>query len=467
VKIRKLYIKILLSFVGILVVAEILIFGFFLLFAGRTFRDRFEQYTASKIILAKETVEERIQSQPERPLAENHALRAFVHHLGELYDAKVWLEGREGEAYVKSFEGDSPRNVEKRLDAHARTFKDFRLSHSFGRHGYFYAVAPVKVEGREVGSLHILFEGVGGDHSEGAFGLGLLIIGVVVALLIIPVSRLITRPVKSLNRSALRIAKGDLAHRAHIRGRDEIGELGRSFNEMAERLAGMIKGSRELTANVSHELRSPLARMRLAETLIRERVERGEYGNLEKHLDAIREDIEQLDRLIGRTLALSKLDIRETPLKREPLDLSQMIETMLDQLKPLMGQKHLRLKTALSPGVVYPGDREAMHTVLSNLLDNAIKFSPEGGQIDVRAHSESDAIHMSISNTFPAIPEEDLKSLFEPFYRRSGPKAEGYGLGLAISKRIIEKHRGRIEAENSDEGFTVRISLPFGSSEAS
>jgi signal transduction histidine kinase len=464
VKIRKLYIKILLSFVGILVVTEIFIFGFFILFAGRTFRDRFEQYTAAKIILAKETVEERIRSQPEGPLAENHALREFVHHLGELYGARIWLEGREGEVHVKSFEGDIPRDVGKRFVAHARTFKDFRLFHSFGKHGYFYAEAPVKVEGREVGSLHILFEGVGADHREGAFGLGLLIIGLVVALLIIPVSRLITRPVKSLNRSALRIAKGDLSHRAHIKGSDEIGELGRSFNEMSERLAGMIRGSRELTANVSHELRSPLARMRLAETLIRERVERGEYGNIEKHLDAIREDIEQLDRLIGRTLALSKLDIRETPLKREPLDLSRMIEAIIDRLKPLMDQKGLRLKTALSQGIVYPGDREAMHTLLSNLLDNSIKFSPEGGQMDVRAHHERDTIHMTISNTFPAIPEEDLKNIFEPFYRRTGPKTEGYGLGLAISKRIVEKHGGRIEAVNADEGFTVRISLPMASS---
>jgi two-component system sensor histidine kinase CpxA len=462
-KIRKLYIKILLCFVGILVVTEICIFGFFILFAGRTFRDRFEQYTAAKMILAKEAVEERIQSQPERPLAENQALGEFVHHLGEIYGAKVWLEGRKGEVYAKSFEGDIPRDLGKRLGARARTFKDFRLSHSFGRHGFFYAVAPVKVERREVGSLHILFGGVAGDHPEGAFGLGLLIIGLVVAVLIIPVSRLITRPVKSLNRSALRIAKGDLSHRTHIKGSDEIGELGRSFNEMAERLAGMIKGSRELTANVSHELRSPLARMRLAETLIRERVERGEYGNIEKHLDAIREDVEHLDRLIGRTLELSKLDIRETPLKREPLDLSQMIEAMVDRLRPLMGQKDLRLSTALSPGIAYPGDGEAMHTALSNLLDNAIKFSPQGGQIDVRLHSERDAIEVSISNTFTAIPQEDLNNIFEPFYRRTGPKTEGYGLGLAISKRIVDKHGGQIEAANSDKGFTVRISLPTAS----
>jgi two-component system sensor histidine kinase CpxA len=464
VKIRKLYIKILLSFVGILVVTEILIFGFFILFAGRTFRDRFEQYTAAKIILAKETVEERIQSQPERPFSENDALREFVRHLGELYGARVWLEGKEGEVHVKSFDGDIPRNAGKRFGAHARTFKDFRLSHSFGKHGYFYAVAPVKVEGRDVCVLHILFEGVGADHREGAFGLGLLIIGLVVALLIIPVSRLITRPVKSLNRSALRIAKGDLSHRAHIKGSDEIGELGRSFNEMAERLAGMIRGSRELTANVSHELRSPLARIRLAETLIRERVERGEYGNIEKHLDAIREDIEQFDRLIGRTLELSKLDIRETPLKREPLDLSQMIEAIIDRLRPLMEQKGLRLNTALSPGTVYPCDREAMSTVLSNLIDNAIKFSPEGGQMDVRVRPERDTIHMTISNTFPAIPEEDLKNIFEPFYRRTGPKTEGYGMGLAISKRIVEKHGGHIEAVNSGDGFTVRIILPMASS---
>jgi signal transduction histidine kinase len=460
VKIRKLYIKILLSFVGILLVTEICIFGFFMLSAGRAFRDRFEQYTAAKIILARETVEERIQSQPERPVAENLALKALIRHLGELFGARVWLEGMDGEVYAKSFDGDISRNLMARLNSHVRELKDLRLSHSFGRHSLFYGVTPVKMEGKEVGSLHILFEGVGGDHPEGAFGLGLIVIGLVVALLIIPVSRLITRPVKSLNRSALRIAKGDLAHRTHVKGSDEIGELGRSFNEMAERLAGMIRGSRELTANVSHELRTPLARMRLAETLIRERVERGEFGNIEKHLDAIREDIEQLDRLIGRTLELSKLDLREMGLKREPLDLSRMIEAAVDRLRPLMAQKALRLNTVLSPGIVYPGDREAMHTVLSNLLDNAIKFSPEGGQIDVRLHSERDAVEVRISNTFTAIPQEDLKNIFEPFYRRTGPKTEGYGLGLAISKRIVEKHGGQIEAANSELGFTVRISLP-------
>jgi len=460
VKIRKLYIKILLSFVGILLVTEICIFGFFILSAGKTFRERFEQYTAAKIILARETVEERIQTQPETPPAENLALKTFIRHLGELYGAKVWLEGREGEVYAKSFDGDISRNLMARLNAHVREFKDLRMSHTLGRHGVFYATAPVKVGGREVGSLHILFEGVGGDRPEGVFGLGLLVIGLVVALLIIPVSRLITRPVKSLNRSALRIAKGDLSHRSQIKGRDEIGERGRSCNEMAERLAGMIRGSRELTANVSHELRTPLARMRLAETLIRERIERGEYGNIEKHLDAIREDIEQLDRLIGRTLELSKLDLREMGLKREPLDLSRMIEATVDRLRPLMAQKALRLDTVLSPGIVYPGDKEAVHTVLSNLLDNAIKFSPEGGQINVRLHSERDAIEVRISNTFTSIPQEDLKSIFEPFYRRTGPKTEGYGLGLAISKRIVEKHGGQIEAVNSEEGFTVRISLP-------
>jgi two-component system sensor histidine kinase CpxA len=139
------------------------------------------------------------------------------------------------------------------------------------------------------GSIHILFASQGPPHPEGGFALGLAIIGLIIALLIIPVSRFITDRVKQLKQSALRIAEGDLSHRAAVQSKDEIGELAQAFNHMTDKLERMITSSKELTANVSHELRTPLTRIRIAQELLREKLEKGNFKEYERHLEDIRE----------------------------------------------------------------------------------------------------------------------------------------------------------------------------------
>ena len=128
--------------------------------------------------------------------------------------------------------------------------------------------------------------------------------------------------------------QGRSLHRTSVKGRDEIAQLGTTFNLMAERLERMISGGKELTANVSHELRSPLARIRIAEEIIREQMKKGKSGETEKHLNHICEDIEELDRLIGRILEFSKLDIHEGAFDKSPLDLSSMLQGCSCVLKP-------------------------------------------------------------------------------------------------------------------------------------
>jgi len=460
-KIGKLYIKIFLSFVLVLIVTEILVFGLFVFASGRTFRSRFEQYTGVAVLIAKEAFEGRIKTESDKPLRENESLKDLISRFGEALEAKIWVAAPDGTPLLKSFRGDIPDDLSRISRRYVKDFGHFKLYHGFKHPWDSYATLPIEVRNGEMGSLNILFEKIRSSHHEEGFIIGLVVLGIVIALLIIPVSRLITGPLKQLRLSALRIAEGDLSHRAEVKSKDEIGELGRSFNHMADRLERMIRSGRELTANISHELRSPLARIRIAEELIRERLGRNDNENLERLLDDIQGDIEELDHLIGRTLALSKMDIQETALKLEAIDPSDIIRKLLERLKPVISHRDLHIKTKLSFDPPFFGDKETLRTAFSNVFENAVKFTPEKGDMSVEMSSEQDFLKISVFNTFESLPQEDLVSIFEPFYRTEQSRASGSGLGLAITKKIIEKHDGNIKALNSTEGLEIQIKLPF------
>ena len=460
----KLYIKIFLSFLLVLIVTEILIFGLFVFSAGRSFRYRFERYAGAQALVAKEFIEEIIRSESETPPVENTSLKDLILRLGETYGAKVWLAGPDGIPLLKSFSGDIPEKIVRVAEERAKNFGQFKIYRNFKRRHLFYITIPVEIQKGEMGSLHFS-ENMETAHLEGAFAVGLLGIGIVIALLVIPVSRFITVRVKGLRASAIRIAEGDLSHRVMVKGKDEIGELGHSFNRMADELERMIRGGRELTANISHELRSPLARIRIAEELLRERLERGDKKDLNRHLDDIQEDIEELDRLIGSILLLSKLDIQEIALKLEPFDLSDLINELLKRSEPAISHRGLRVMTVLSSDQPVFGERDSLKTALSNIIDNAVKFTPEKGHVITKMHLEKDFFIISVTNSFEELSKEELTRIFEPFYRTEISGAAGSGLGLAITKKIIERHGGTIEAINSSKGLKIQIRLPADQSE--
>jgi signal transduction histidine kinase len=458
VKPGKLYIRIFVSFVLILIVTEILIFGLFMVFAGRSFRSRLEQYTKAKVLMVKEVVEDKIRAAPTTNLAKNEQLREFIYNFGQILGAKVWVQKTDGTLAAKYFQGVIPERVGELKKRRSRHYGNFELYNR--RHSDFYAVIPTGLPEEGEGSIHILFDTQGPPHPEGGFALGLAVIGIVIALLIIPVSRFITKRVNQLRKSALRIAEGDLSHRVPTKGKDEIGELARAFNRMTDKLERMIMSSKELTANVSHELRTPLTRIRIAEELLRERWQQGDSRELERHLDAIREDIEELDCLIGRILELSKLDIHESPLTFGPLNPSDLLNDLLERLRPVMERKGLHVRTDLSFHPPFEGDRDALYTALLNILDNAAKFTPENGDIMVRMQSEKGFLEIGITNAFQKLAEEDLSRIFDPFHRAERSWESGSGLGLAITKKIVERHGGHIQAFNSPEGLEIRMRLP-------
>ena len=264
-----------------------------------------------------------------------------------------------------------------------------------------------------------------------------------------------------MRQTALQIADGNLSERVEVTTRDEIGELGRAFNAMADRLERMIRGGRQLTASVSHELRTPLARIRVTGELLGEGLEQGRHDVCRQRLDEIREDIDELDHLIDRILALSKLEIHEMPFKSERLSASGMMEELLEKVKAAAQQKNLTIRADVARDAPLLGDREALHTAFGNTLDNAVKFTVPSGQILVRMDAESNGLAVSVTNTSRALSEDDRARIFDPFYRIEGSRAPGSGLGLAITKRIIEKHGGTIEASNSPEGLRIKVRLPI------
>ena len=456
----KIYIKIFVSFLLILIVTEILIFALFGIIMGRYFQSEFDHYASAQVMVVKEVIDSKIGAAPDLDLSKNEPLKDFIRDWGEALGAQVWLQGPDGQVVAKSFPGDLPKEQIKLQAGQWRDLGHFRLHHGHKRGPKRYAVIPIKLEAGKSAELHVLFVKRKIVHPEEGFGWGLAIIGMVIALLVMPVSRFISKPINDLRHSAQRIAEGDLSHRATLKRKDEIGKLGQAFNHMADRLEKMIRGGRELTAHISHELRTPLARIRIAEEMLREKLERQNYKDLNRYLNEIREDVEELDALIGRILMLSKLDLKEKPLCLQSLNPVDLMQSLLTRLKPSLDQKNLDLTTDFSFEPPLLGDHDALQTTFCNLIENAIKYSPPGGRVSVEMKAAGDEMEVLVTNTADKIPKQDMEKIFEPFHRVGAKSEAGFGLGLAIVKKTIEAHGGTVEACNVDEGFRIRIRLP-------
>jgi two-component system sensor histidine kinase CpxA len=464
-KLSKLYIKIFFSFLLVLIVTLIVIFAIFVIAAGRDFHSRMGQYVRAHVLITKELVEDKIRSNPDVPISENEDLRKVIGRLGQAYNSKVWLTGGDGKPLLKSFSGDIPNTLSDFRWKRVKEYKSFELYRRMKRGWQWYAIILTRIQEGQTGRLHLFFERPEKEHPEG-FGPALIIIGIVIALLVLPISRYITKRVKGLSESASRIAKGDLSHRATVKGKDEIGELGRTFNRMATKLERMIEGGKELTANISHELRTPLARIRVAEELLREKMKGIDEDAWKRYLDGIQEDIEELDRLIGQILDLSKMDLHDAPLNLEIIDPSALIKELLERLENTINQKGLNLKKKeLSFDPPFIADKGALRTALSNILENAVKFTPEKGELSVKMQPENGWLNIRVTNTFETVSEEELDKIFEPLYKAKETPKTGTGLGLAITRKIVERHGGNIKAVNTEEGLQIQIKLPSGSSE--
>ena len=274
-------------------------------------------------------------------------------------------------------------------------------------------------------------------------------------------ARGMTQPLRDMAAAAHRMETGDYSRRVRTRSRDEVGQLATAFNRMSAELENLEQSRRDLVANVSHELKTPIAAIRAHLENLLDGVEQPEPRTMEVMLS----QTERLGRLIEQLLELSRLESGELPLQREQIPLAPLVTQVLSEIEMARSDRGVAVESELPndlPSV--NADRERVHQVLFNLVDNAVRFTPSGGAVTVSAHRHNGSVEVKVSDTGVGIPPEHLPRLFERFYRADPARSRGdggTGIGLAIARSVVEAHGGHIRAESElGRGSVFTFDLP-------
>ncbi len=282
------------------------------------------------------------------------------------------------------------------------------------------------------------------------------------------VSRGLTAPLGGLSKAASRMSAGDLSVRAPVRSKDEIGQLADQFNRMAVGLETSFKELsaerdtlRRFVADASHELRTPITALQTFTDLLESSASEDPRARTE-FLAESQKQLARLEWITRNLLDLSRLEAGIESLDRAPHDVSQMARSAAATFEPAAREKGIELVLSLpEEPVEVDCDQSRIEMALSNLLQNALKFTPSGGRVELRAGVEEDLVRYAVIDNGPGIPEEDLAHIFERFYRGAHPGVEGSGLGLAIVQSIAEAHGGRVAVSSQPgQGSTFTIELP-------
>jgi signal transduction histidine kinase len=280
----------------------------------------------------------------------------------------------------------------------------------------------------------------------------------VVALLGYALAVHLARPLRRLRVAVDQFGRGELATRIGSTRPDEIGELARAFDRMAGRIETLMAAERRLLQDVSHELRSPLARLGYA-------IELGRTGgDPALALDRIKRDVDRLSNLVGELLQLTTAE--GDPLARvaKRVSLDELLRDLADDCDLEAKAKGCRLVATLGGPASLLGDRELLRRAVENVLRNAIRHAPEGTVIELALQARADLATITVRDRGTGVPDEALERIFNPFFRVDDDRSRssgGVGLGLAIARRAIELHRGRIGAENARPGLRVVTELPL------
>lgn len=271
-----------------------------------------------------------------------------------------------------------------------------------------------------------------------------------------------SRPIRYLQRAFEQAAAGGLEVRVGplLSGRrDELADLGQAFDLMAGQLQQLLEGQRRLLHDVSHELRSPLARLQAATDLLAQQPERAA-----EFIERIERESGRMDQLVGELLTLARLDASIAPRQRERVELAELVANVAEDAAFEGQQRGCRILVEGNQGAVLHGDRELLHRALENVVRNALRHSPDGGTVRITSQPEIRPgwLEIRVDDEGPGVPPAELEAIFAPFMRSAGAQAHaGYGLGLAITSRVMSLHGGRASAENrAGGGLSVRLTLP-------
>ena len=368
-------------------------------------------------------------------------LQAFLDTLHRVYDARGILTDEKGRDLltnedrsdlVRRARRPSLYQIFRTGDATVARFADD------GRYWFFYIVPRVRV-----GSWFLL--------PEHAF---VMAAGV---LLCYWLALYLTSPVRKLEKAVERFGRGDLSARVGSNRGDELGQLARTFDRMAGRIETLLTAERRLLLDISHELRSPLARLGVAVELARS----GDDAN--SALNRIQKESDRLNALVGQLLQVTRAEGDPSSLRRAPLRLDELVQQLVDDSSIEAAAHGCELKYEKREAVTVAGDPELLGRAVENAIRNAIRYAPRETAVEVSVARNNGKAVVGVRDQGSGVPEEALPRLFDAFYRVEGDRdraSGGTGLGLSIARRAMELHKGSIRACNANPGLEVELELP-------
>jgi signal transduction histidine kinase len=266
----------------------------------------------------------------------------------------------------------------------------------------------------------------------------------------------IVRPLRQVSHAVKRFGHGDLAMRVHLARRDEIGDLGRVFNEMAERIATLVTAERRLLQDISHELRSPLARLNIAIELARQ------GGHPHAAADRLQREADRLTTLVGSLIEVTRLE--GDPAAERPTDVSvqELVSTVVAGCELEAQARPCRIVVRHQADRLLFGHPELLRRALENVLRNAIRYAPGDSEVSIQVEDDGTATVIAVRDRGPGVPEADVSRLVQPFFRVDAARDAvrgGVGLGLSIAHRAMHLHHGSLRIENAHPG--LRVSMTF------
>jgi signal transduction histidine kinase len=368
-------------------------------------------------------------------------LEAFLDNVDKIYGARGILTDEDGRDLLTNEDrGDLVRRARRRASLPImRTTENMLARRTDDGRYWFFFIAP-----RERPMSWFLTP----DH--------LFIMGAAI-LLCYWLAFHLTTPVRALQKAVERFGKGDLSARVGSTRRDELGQLARTFDRMAEQTETLLAAERRLLLDISHELRSPLARLGVAVELARS------GGELDSNLNRIQKESDRLNSLVGQLLQVTRAEGDPSSLGRNPVRLDVLVQQLVEESKIEAEARGCSLTFTARDPVTVQGDPELLRRAVENVIRNAIRHSPREATVEVSVTRTNGRAMVDIRDFGPGAPEEALPRLFDPFYRVEndrGRTSGGIGLGLSIARRAIELHKGSIRAKNAGPGLEVELELP-------
>jgi signal transduction histidine kinase len=265
-------------------------------------------------------------------------------------------------------------------------------------------------------------------------------------------------PIREISKTAASFGRGKLTARVMTRRQDEIGQLAQSFNQMADHVERLITSERRLLGDISHELRSPLSRLKLATKLARTSLDQ------QSALDRIERDIDRMSSLVSDIVDITRMESDPSPRDMTPLKLTSLVEAIVEDCRIEAESRGCSLAVTGHMTSEVEGNRELLRRAVENVVRNAIHYSPVQAVVDIILIEEPGTAKIEVRDRGPGVPEDSLARIFEPFFRIEEARDKvrgGSGLGLSIAKRAIQLHHGFIAAENVAPGLKVLISIPL------